>query len=76
MFLVLTGIYLLWIVLPLLEFTVNEGLDLSKLTLFPLTRAELMASLVLSSLLDVPTLGLLLVFAAVVAGWAFSLHWH
>ncbi len=73
LFLVLTGIYLLWIVLPLLEFTVNEGLDLSKLTLFPLTRAELMSSLVLSSLLDVPTLGLLLVFAAVVAGWAFSL---
>lgn len=73
LFLVLTGIYLLWIVLPLLEFTVNEGLDLSKLTLFPLTRAELMTSLVLSSLLDVPTLGLLLVFAAVVAGWAFSL---
>jgi ABC-2 type transport system permease protein len=73
LFLVLTGIYLLWIVLPLLEFTVNEGLDLSKLTLFPLTRAELMSSLVLSSLLDVPTLGLLLVFAAVVAGWSFSL---
>ena len=35
LFLVLTGIYLLWIVLPLLEFTVNEGLDLSKQSLLP-----------------------------------------
>src|SRR5579875_1166743 len=38
-------LFLLWRVLPLLEFSVNEGLDLSKLSLFPLTRAELMVSL-------------------------------
>jgi ABC-2 type transport system permease protein len=73
LFLVLSGIYVLWILLPLFEFTVNEGLDLSKLALFPLTRAELMLSLVLSSLFDIPTLGLFLIFAAVIAGWSFSL---
>ena len=73
LFLVLTGVYLLWIVLPLLEFTVNEGLDISKLALFPLTRAELMLSLIFTSLLDVPTIGLLIVLGAVVAGWAVSL---
>ena len=71
--LVLTGIYILWIILPLLEFTVNEGLDVSKLALFPLTRAELMLSLVISSLIDIPTLGLIVALAAVVFGWAFSL---
>src|SRR5712692_9957439 len=48
LFLVLTGIYLIWMALPLLEFTVNEGLDVSKLLLFPLTRAELMLSLLFS----------------------------
>ncbi|HZO71667.1 MAG TPA: hypothetical protein VFB60_05650 [Ktedonobacteraceae bacterium] len=73
LFLVLTAIYLMWIVLPLLEYNINEGLDISKLTLFPLTRGELMASLVLSTLLDIPTVGLLLVFIATIAGWAFSL---
>ena len=73
LFIVLTGVYLLWIVLPLLEFTVNEGLDISKLALFPLTRAELMLSLIFTSLLDVPTVGLLIVLGAVVAGWAVSL---
>ncbi len=71
--LVLTGIYLLWIVLPVLQFTINEGLDISKLALFPLTRAELMLSLIFTSFLDIPTVGLLLVLGAVVAGWAFSL---
>lgn len=72
LFLTLAGAYLLWCILPLLEFTVNEGLDISKLTLFPLTRAELMLSLLFSTLLDVPTVGLFLIFAAVVAGWARS----
>lgn len=72
LFLVLTAVYFLWILLPLLEYTVNEGLDVSKLIQFPLTRAELMASLLFSTLLDIPTIGLLLVFAAVVAGWAVS----
>ncbi len=72
LFIVLTAVYFLWIILPLLEYTVNEGLDVSKLIQFPLTRAEMMASLLFSTLLDIPTIGLLLVFAAVVAGWAVS----
>src|SRR5579883_2804494 len=69
---IIGAIYLMWIVLPLLEYNINEGLDISKLALFPLTRGELMASLVLSTLLDIPTVGLLLVFIATIAGWAFS----
>jgi ABC-2 type transport system permease protein len=72
LYLVWIGVYMAWIVLPLLEYNVNEGLDLSKLSLFPLTHAELMTSLVLSTLLDIPTLALLLIFAAVVVGWAIS----
>ncbi len=72
LYLVLTAVLLLWIMLPLLEFTANEGLDASKLILFPLTRAELMASLLFSTLLDIPTIGLVLVLVAVIAGWAVS----
>src|SRR2546425_12293053 len=41
--------------------------------LFPLTRPELMVSLLFSTLLDIPMFGLILVFIAVVAGWATSL---
>ncbi len=72
LFLILTGIFVLWLVLPLLEFSTNEGLDISKLALFPLTRGELMASLVISTLLDIPTVGLILVLGAIVAAWATS----
>src|SRR5579859_858266 len=73
LYLVLTGLLLLWIVLPLMEFASNEGLDLSKLQLFPLTRAEMMISLLFSTLLDIPTIGLLILLAAVVIGWGVSL---
>jgi hypothetical protein len=73
LFLVLSGIFLLWIFLPLLEFTTNEGLDISKLALFPLTRAELMISLLASTLLDIPTIGLFLMLGAVVVAWSYSL---
>ncbi len=72
LFLVLTGIYVLWLILPLLEFSANEGLDVSKLALFPLTREELMLSLLFSTVLDIPTIGLVLALGAVVAGWALS----
>ena len=73
LYLVLTGLFFIWIFLPLLEFTGNEGLDLSKLSLFPLTRGEQMMSLLFSTLLDVPTIGLLMLLGAVVVGWAVSL---
>ena len=73
LFLILTGIFVLWLVLPLLEFSTNEGLDISKLALFPLTRAELMLSLVISTLLDIPTAGLIIVLGAIVAAWATSI---
>jgi ABC-2 type transport system permease protein len=72
LYLVLTAILLVWIVLPLMEFTANEGLDASKLVLFPLTRTELMASLIFSTLLDIPTIGLVIVLVAVIVGWAVS----
>jgi ABC-2 type transport system permease protein len=73
LFLVLTIIYVLWIVLPILQVNTNEGLDLSKLSQFPLTRGELMISLVFSTLLDIPTLGLIFLFASIVAGWSSSI---
>ncbi len=73
LYLVVTGLFVLWMFLPLMEFTGNESMDISKLSLFPLTRGEMMTSLLISSLLDIPTVGLLLLFIAIVAGWAVSL---
>jgi ABC-2 type transport system permease protein len=72
LFVVLTVIYLLWILAPLMQISTNEGLDLAKLALFPLTRGELMLSLLLSTLLDTSTIAVILMFIAIVAGWSFS----
>ncbi len=68
--LVLVGLYLLWSLLPLVEFSVNEGLDVTKLALYPLTRVERMISLLLATLLDIPTLGIMALFAAIALGWS------
>ncbi len=73
LFLLLTGIYLGWVFLPLIGFNTNEGLDVSKLSLFPLTRLELMLSLVISTLLDIPTTVLFLILVAVIASWGTSI---
>jgi ABC-2 type transport system permease protein len=73
LFVVLSGLYLIWLVMPVMSISLNEGLDVSKLSLFPLTRGELLASMLVSTLLDIPTVGLLLVLGAVVAGWATSI---
>ncbi len=62
-------LYLIWAALPLLQYTLNEGLDVTKLQTFPLTRGEQMVSLVLSTLMDISTLFLVALYAAVIAGW-------
>jgi ABC-2 type transport system permease protein len=69
LFAVVGGLYLLWAALPLLQYSLNEGLDVTKLQIYPLTRGEQMVSLVLSTLFDISTLFLLLMLAAILVGW-------
>ncbi len=69
MYVVFTGLLLAWIVLPLLSFSTNKGLDVSKLQLFPLTRLEVMASLLFSSLFGWGTFFLVLMIGSVSAAW-------
>src|SRR6185437_11066403 len=49
LYLFFSAVLLFWIVLPLLSYSTNEGLDVTKLQLFPLTRLEVMFSLLFSS---------------------------
>ncbi|HEX8981775.1 MAG TPA: hypothetical protein VF792_03315 [Ktedonobacterales bacterium] len=65
-------LYIVWVVLPALQYSVNEGLDVSKLHSYPITLAERMTALTLSTLFDPPTLIILAVCAAVVVGWHAS----
>ena len=69
LYLLLTGLMLFWIVLPLLSYSTNEGLDVTKLQLFPLTRLEVMCSLLFSSLFDIWTVLLFILFGVTVVAW-------
>ena len=62
-------LYIIWALLPLLQYSVNEGLDVTKLTIYPLTRGEQMVSLTLATLLDPSVLAIVAIFAAVLIGW-------
>ncbi len=65
-------LYVAWAVLPALQYSVNEGLDVGKLHTYPITRAELMVSLTLSTLFDPATVIIIAIFAAVLVGWHAS----
>ena len=61
LFILLGCVYLFWVLSPLVGYNTNEGLDLAKLSPFPLSRTELMLSLIISTVFDAPTLGLVVV---------------
>lgn len=71
---VLTGLWLAWIALPLFAFRTNEGLDLSRLLVYPLSTRDLIASALLGTLLDGPSYVTLPFFLAILIGW-FDQPW-
>ena len=73
LFAVLALLYIGWIVLPLLQYSLNEGLDVTRLQIYPITRPELMVSLVLATLFDVGTLAILLLYTPIIIGWSPTL---
>ncbi len=68
--LVAAALWLLWLALPIFAFQVNEGLDLSRLMVYPVRPRELLASALLGSVFDLATWLALPVLAAVLVGWA------
>lgn len=71
---VLTGLWLAWGVLPLLAFRTNEGLDLARLLVYPLSTRDLLASALLGTLFDGPSYVTLPFFVAILVGW-FDQPW-
>lgn len=67
---VLVGLWMAWIALPLLAFRTNEGLDLSRLLLYPLRTRDLVASALIGTLFDVPSYLTLPFFVAALIGWS------
>lgn len=69
---VLALLYIGWAALPLLQYTLNEGLDVTKLQIYPLTRGEQMVSLVLATFFDFTTIIIVTLYVAVFIGWHAS----
>ena len=69
LFVVLVALYLLYALLPLLQFNLNEGLDVTRLQLYPLTQGEKMIGLALATLLDISTLAVFFLYGAIIVGW-------
>jgi ABC-2 type transport system permease protein len=69
LFVTLGLLYLAWVALPVVQYSVNEGLDVTRLATYPLTRAERVIGLTLATLLDPPTFIIVTLFAATLVGW-------
>lgn len=70
---VLTAIWLIWLIFPIVVSSLNEGLDITRLLVYPLPRRELVASVLLGTLFDYPTYLMLPLFVAVLVGWGGGL---
>ncbi len=69
---VLVLLWGIWLLAPLIMFSLNEGMDMTRLLVYPVTRRDLAVSFVLGTLFDFPTYLMLPIFIAVVIGWAAS----
>lgn len=70
---VLTILWLAWIALPLVAFNLNEGMDVTRLLIYPLSRRDMVAGMLLGTLFDYPTYFMLPLFLAILVGWGGSL---
>lgn len=69
---VLTIVTLVWILAPLLSYRLNEGLDITRLMLYPLRSRDLMVAGIAGTIFDLPSYLTLPVIIAIFVGW-FSL---
>lgn len=70
---VLTAIWLLWILFPVLGFSLNESYDPTKLFVFPLATTTIFFAGVLGAFLDLPVVFLLPMLLAIVIGFGQTL---
>ncbi|MCI0394127.1 MAG: hypothetical protein L0322_04225, partial [Chloroflexi bacterium] len=70
---VLVFLWFIWLTFPFFIASLNEGLDLSRLMVYPLRRRELILGTLLGSLFDYPTYFMVPLFVAVLVGWGASL---
>ena len=70
---VLTLLWIIWLIFPILFASINEGADIPRLMISPIPRRTIIASVILGTLFDYPTYLMLPLFAAIIYGFGLSL---
>ena len=65
-------LWLIWVTYPVLVSSLNEGLDLTRLLVFPIARRDLVVSVLLGTLFDYPTYIMAPVLLAALFTWGLS----
>ena len=68
--LTLFGIYLFWLLIPIMGYSLSDGYDVTKLFVFPLSMRKLFTGVLLSSLLDRPVVLLMPLFLSILIGFS------
>ena len=66
-------LWLIWLLMPLLAFSTNEALDISRLLVYPLRARDLFVATLFGTLFDFPTYLLIPLFIAIFLGWGANL---
>jgi ABC-2 type transport system permease protein len=69
---VLVALWAIWLLAPVLLFSTNEGLDLTRLLVYPVARRDLVVSFILGTAFDFPTYFMLPLFAAILFAWGWT----
>ena len=71
---VLTLLWIIWLVFPIVFASINEGADITLLMAYPIRRRTLIASVLLGTLFDYPTYLMLPLFLAIFVGFGLTLR--
>lgn len=69
---VLVGMWLIWLVFPIIATSLNESADITHLLIFPISQRDLVLSTLLGTLFDYPTYLMLPLFFSVFVGFGFT----
>ncbi|NJN55670.1 MAG: hypothetical protein HC804_13515 [Anaerolineae bacterium] len=70
---VLTLLWIIWLIFPIVFASINEGADITLLMMYPIKRRTLISSVLLGTLFDYPTYLMLPMFLAIIVGFGLTL---
>lgn len=70
---VLVLLWIIWLVFPLVFSSVNEGMDITRLLIYPLSRRDMILGTLAGTIFDYPTYLILPLFGAMIFGFGISI---